>query len=187
MGWAERPVARAPSPTLRLLTLSRLVPLKRVGLAVEAVGLLRARGRDVTLTVAGDGPERAALEARAGSGVRFVGAVAPASLGALFAEADVLVHTAGAGAGRTEGAPVAVLEAMGHGLAVVACDAGGVRELTGDAAVLLAEATTPRALADALDLGPDARRALAARGRARALPWRWDATAAWIEGLVRAG
>jgi len=186
MGWSEAPAARVASETLRLLVLSRLVPVKRVGLAIDVVRVLRARGRDVTLTVAGDGPERASLAARAGEGVHLLGAVDPSSRGALFAHADVLLHTAGPVGGRTEGAPVAVLEAMGHGLAVVACDVGGVRELTGDTAVLFASDASPESLADAIDHLTAPRRAdMAHRARERALPWRWDATAAWVEGLTR--
>lgn len=186
MGWSELPALRVPSDTLRLLVLSRLVPLKRVHLAVDALRILRARGRDVTLTVAGDGPERASLAARAGEGVHLLGAVDPSARGALFAHADVLLHTAGPVGGRTEGAPVAVLEAMGHGLAVVACDTGGLRDLTGDTAVLLANDSSPEALADAVDrLTAAARADMARRARERALPWRWDATAAWVEGLTR--
>mgnify|MGYP003381179313 CR=1 FL=1 len=75
---------------------------------------------------------------------------------------------------------------MGHGLAVVACDPGGLRDLTGDTAVLLANDSSPEALADAVDrLTAAARADMARRARERALPWRWDATAAWVEGLTR--
>jgi glycosyltransferase involved in cell wall biosynthesis len=185
MGWSPFEVARTASPTLRLLVLSRLVPVKRVDRAITAVRILRARGRDVSLTIAGDGPDRASLEAQAGAGVRFLGAVAPADRGRLFAEADVLLHPAGPTGGRTEGAPVAVLEAMGHGLAVVACDAGGVRELTGDTARLVPADASPEALAGAIEgLTPSVRAEFTRRALARALPWRWDATAAWVEGLT---
>lgn len=184
MGWSEDPSPRSCASTLRLLVLARLVAVKRVERVLEAVRVLRARGRAVTLTVAGDGPQRVSLEALAGEGVRFLGAVDPSQRGRLFAEADVLVHMAGPVAGKTEGAPVALLEAMGHGLPVVACDVGGVRELTGDAALLLPVDVSPAVLADALDtLDPPRRNALAARARQRALPWRWDHTAAWIETL----
>ena len=75
---------------------------------------------------------------------------------------------------------------MGHGLAVVACDTGGVRDLTDDTAVLRASDVSPEALADAVDqLTATARADMARRARERALPWRWDATAAWVEGLTR--
>ncbi len=186
MGWVEQPAPRTAAATLRVLTLSRLVPLKRVERVIAAVAMLRARGHDVTLTIAGEGPARRALEAAAGEGTRFLGAVDPAARGELFARADVLVHAAGAIGARTEGAPVAVIEAMGHGLAVVACDAGGVRELTADAALLVPDPAEPTALAAALARLDLSRRAdLGARARARALPWRWDATAAWLEAALR--
>jgi glycosyltransferase involved in cell wall biosynthesis len=186
MGWVEQPAPRTAAAALRVLTLSRLVPLKRVERVIAAVAMLRASGHDVTLTIAGEGPARRALEAAAGEGTRFLGAVDPAARGELFARADVLVHAAGAIGARTEGAPVAVIEAMGHGLAVVACDAGGVRELTADAALLVPDPAEPTALAAALARLDLSRRAdLGARARARALPWRWDATAAWLEAALR--
>jgi glycosyltransferase involved in cell wall biosynthesis len=52
----------------RFLIVSALVPYKRVDLAMEAAG--RA---GFALTVVGDGPERAALERRAGDGIELVG------------------------------------------------------------------------------------------------------------------
>jgi glycosyltransferase involved in cell wall biosynthesis len=46
----------------RLLSVGRLSPPKGYPILLEAVVLLRERGRDVRLTLVGEGPERAALE-----------------------------------------------------------------------------------------------------------------------------
>ena len=196
MGWepstAARPAFDRAGP-LRIAMVSRLVPVKRVEVAVSAVGALASRGVDVTLSVAGDGPLRGALEAHAdrvaAGRVRWLGAVDTSARDALLATSNVFLHTAGAiEGGRTEGAPVSVLEAMGAGLAVVACDAGGVRELVGDAAALVSDDATPAMLADAIaSLDADARSALGDRARERAWPLRWSATAQWLERVLGLG
>ena len=72
----------APSPTVGdyYLSLGRLVPYKRVDLAVQACTRL-----GVPLKVAGSGRDRARLEAMAGPTVQFLGRVPDADLPALFA------------------------------------------------------------------------------------------------------
>ena len=102
------------------VTVSRLVPGKRVELAIEA-----ATEAGQALVVVGDGPERKALEERAasrGTKVVFVGALPRREAIAWIATADVLVHPS-----AMEGAPSVVREARALGVPVVACDAGDVR------------------------------------------------------------
>ncbi|MCC7418304.1 MAG: glycosyltransferase family 4 protein [Acidobacteria bacterium] len=61
---AHAAAIRAQYPArLRLVTVSRLTPGKRLPLAFEAIARLAARGCDVRLLVLGEGPDRAALEA----------------------------------------------------------------------------------------------------------------------------
>jgi len=75
--------------------------------------------------IAGDGPERAPLEARAaGADVRFTGALPPAELAALRAEAGAAVVPSR----FAEILPLAALEAMAAGLPTVAAAAGGLPE-----------------------------------------------------------
>ncbi|MBN8615327.1 MAG: glycosyltransferase family 4 protein, partial [Deltaproteobacteria bacterium] len=104
---------------LRALVLARLVPIKRVELAIAACA-----DAGVELVIAGDGPERLGLErlARARGGrVRFEGTVSPARRDALFAESDVLLAcSAHDPRGVTEGYPVAPREALAHGVVVIA-------------------------------------------------------------------
>jgi glycosyltransferase involved in cell wall biosynthesis len=120
--------------------------------------------------VAGDGPLLADLRARA------AGAQAPVDLlgrredvADLLAAADVVASTA-----VWEGQPLAVQEALALGAALVVTDAGGTREVTGDAAVLVPVGDAGAfAAALAAVLGDDARRAAlrdAARARAATLP-----------------
>lgn len=102
-----------------LVSVSRLAPEKGLDLVVDALGGLPEAERPL-LVLAGDGPERAALAARAeriGVATRFLGALEDAVVVAeLLAAADVFVYAGRQGTNT----PYAVLEAMAAGLAVVA-------------------------------------------------------------------
>jgi len=76
---------------------SRLVPVKATALALHALARLRERGVEATLSIAGDGPLREALEQLAhrlgiAGNVRFLGGVKDMPL--FFSEIDVLLHPA---------------------------------------------------------------------------------------------
>lgn len=105
------------------LVASRLSPEKGVDVAIDA-----CRIAGVPLVIAGDGPERDALEARTsaagGPPVRFLGALAPAELERLRAGAGVALVPS-----RSENFPVAAAEAMAAGVPVAASRVGGLVEL----------------------------------------------------------
>jgi glycosyltransferase involved in cell wall biosynthesis len=105
------------------LVVSRLAPEKGIDVAIDA-----CRVADIKLVVAGDGPERSTLEARAREGaseVRFLGHVDDARLAALRAEAAVaLVPSRSA---ETFG--LAAAEAMAAGLPVAASRVGALPEV----------------------------------------------------------
>ncbi len=96
--------------------------------------------------------------------VDFVTGIGSGELAAHYRAADVLVMLS-----EHEGFGVPLVEAMGHRLPVVAYDAGAVREVVGDAAVLL-DRKYPRrvvgAVTDLLD-DPTARDRLVERGAVR--------------------
>ena len=76
----EHPVKAAPGKfPFRLLFVGAVVAEKGVGDAIEAVAILRAQGKDVTLTIAGSGnvPEFEAQSARMalGNAIKFLGRV----------------------------------------------------------------------------------------------------------------
>jgi glycosyltransferase involved in cell wall biosynthesis len=103
-----------------VLAAGRLSPEKGFDDAIDA-----ARAARVPLVIAGDGPERAPLEARAaGADVHFTGAVLPVELAALRAEAGAAVVPSR----FAEILPLAALEAMAAGLPTVAAAAGGLAE-----------------------------------------------------------
>lgn len=166
-----------------VLSVGRLVPVKRYARALDAMARL-----SLPWVVLGDGPERASLEAEArarGVDARFEGVVGAAERDAWLRRARVFLHTAGEVAGgRGEGAPVAMLEAMGAGAAVVATASGGVAWMLGDVGAVLDGDATGEALAAAVASAwarsPDGVPA----ARERALRWRWEAQAEGVERLL---
>lgn len=171
-----------------VLSLGRLIPLKGIVHAIDAVAALP----DVELVIAGYGPEKEALEERAqktGARVRFVGEVRGAEKDAWLQAADAFVlPSIVLPDGRSEGAPVVLLEAMEHGVPVIASDVGGVGDLVrnGQNGFLVAPAE-PAAITEAL-------RALAHRptrtklgkgARETAALYHWSALAPRLEQLLR--
>jgi glycosyltransferase involved in cell wall biosynthesis len=111
---------------LTLLVMSRLVPIKGVDRAIEAVRGLTG----IRLVIAGVGPERARLETSAPSNVQFLGLLAGLEKAKWLSAADALVvPSMTLPSGRTEGAPTAVIEAMAAGLPIIAHPVGGLPEL----------------------------------------------------------
>lgn len=125
----DRPAARralglAPEAPA-IVSVGRLVALKGHDLVIDA--MLRLPG--VHLLIAGDGPERIALEARArrlgiAGRVHFLGQVRHDDLPGVYSAADALVL-----ASSNEGWPNVLLEAMACGTPVVATDVGGCSEV----------------------------------------------------------
>ena len=110
-----------PAPQGFALVAARLAPEKAVDVAIDAC----ARAR-VPLVIAGDGPERARLEARAlGHDVRFAGRLDPTELAQLRVQAGVAVVTTRA----HETFGLAALEAMAAGLPTVATARGALTDL----------------------------------------------------------
>jgi glycosyltransferase involved in cell wall biosynthesis len=115
---------------------TRLAPEKGVDVAIDA-----CRAAGVPLVIAGDGPERAALEARArGAEVTFLGRLDGVGLARLRADAGVAVLPSRA----HETFGLAAAEAMAAGLPVAATAVGAVPEL------LPAEWLSPAGDTDAL-------------------------------------
>lgn len=125
-------VERADDAPPVILTTARLVPLKGIDVLLEAMVALRRAVPAARLVIAGDGPHRPALQARAAAlglagAVEFLGAVDHARLSALHAGASVFCLPSFA-----EGIPVVLMEAMALGTPVVATEVMGVGELVAD-------------------------------------------------------
>ncbi len=169
--------ARAATEEFRLLSVGRLVEKKGQVHQIDACAELVRRGRPFRLRIIGEGPCRAALEARvaaAGLGARVVldGERSPADVWAAYAWADAFWHTGIVDAqGDRDGLPNVIPEAMACGLPVISSTAGGAGEavLDGVTGLIVADPSNRVALADAVErlAGDEALRAkLGAGGRA---------------------
>jgi glycosyltransferase involved in cell wall biosynthesis len=135
---------------LVVVSAGRLVPDKNFATLIEAVGRADAGGERLRLRIAGTGfeePRLRSLAAERGVRVDFLGAVAPAGMGAFYADADVfaLVST-------FEPFGVVVREAVAAGLPIICSRRAGA---AGDIAregenALLAEPEDVTAIAAAL-------------------------------------
>jgi glycosyltransferase involved in cell wall biosynthesis len=122
------------------LVVSRLVPYKRIDIAVRAFNRLGRR-----LLVVGDGSERKGLARVAGKNIEFLGTVRDELLSELYAKAQAVVFPG------EEDFGLVPLEALASGRPVIAYKAGGVLEtLTGETGVLFSP-QTPEALVRAVE------------------------------------
>jgi glycosyltransferase involved in cell wall biosynthesis len=138
----------------RLVYAGRLSREKGVDVLLRALALFEARAAQVRpiLSVAGDGPERAALEREAEhllppGRVVFMGQLDREALSRCLRESDVCVQPS-----LTEGFSKAWLDAMAYGLPVIASEVGAARAVigsTGERGVLVPPGQ-PEALALAL-------------------------------------
>jgi glycosyltransferase involved in cell wall biosynthesis len=117
----------------RVVSMSRLTKEKGVYELLEAFESVSKRFPDATLSMAGDGPERDAIEMwirkrNLGSKIRLPGYVRGEDKAAVLNKADVFVLPTYHG----EGCPVALLEAMAAGLAVITTAVGGIPDVFAD-------------------------------------------------------
>lgn len=166
--WGENPSLELPADARVLLALGRLVPQKGLDLAVRALPAIRRSHPTAVLVVAGEGPERPALE-RLAAEVGVADAVfLPGRAGdvaALLARAELLVHPS-----RWEGFGLVLLEAMLAARPVVATAVSSIPEIVvdGETGVLVPPEDSD-ALAEAIVRVLDDPGSLGAAGRARAL------------------
>lgn len=124
------------SPSIRLLTVSRIDPRKGLRVLPGTVAALVASGHDVTLDVIGptigqigeteaDAIREAAARAGVADRVRLLGPVALDRLMPIYRDYDLFVLPTGPG----EGIPRVLLEAMAAGLPVVTTGGSGISSL----------------------------------------------------------
>ncbi|MBR2118941.1 MAG: glycosyltransferase family 4 protein [Pseudomonadota bacterium] len=123
--------------------------IKGADLLIEAVARLRADGKPITLTLAGDGEETEALKAlvsrlNLGDAVRFIGHVR-ARFG--FSKGKLLVVPS-----RGDSMPYVVIEAAAAGIPMVAASVGGIPEILGPHTSGLFVANSIGAIADAIEM-----------------------------------
>ncbi|HEX7044867.1 MAG TPA: glycosyltransferase, partial [Burkholderiales bacterium] len=125
---------RAANECVTVATVARLAPVKGIDVALAAVAeVLRERpGLRLRYRVIGGGPLAPMLAQRArelglGGTVEFCGPQDQAAVREVLAGADLFLLPSFA-----EALPIAIMEAMAHGLPVVATDVGSVAELVRD-------------------------------------------------------
>jgi glycosyltransferase involved in cell wall biosynthesis len=129
------------------LIVSRLIPYKRIDLAVRAFNQL-----ELPLVIAGDGRDRKALEALAGPAVTFLGYVPDEDLPDLFARCKAYILPG------VEDFAITPVQVQAAGRPVIAYGAGGALDtvIEGETGAFFSE-MTPEALAKAvLEFDPDA-------------------------------
>jgi glycosyltransferase involved in cell wall biosynthesis len=171
----KTPLAAKTSQGLTLLFLSRLIKEKGIYLLLDAFSLLANQFPELTLIIAGDGPERNAtlnwiqrrsLEHR----VKLTGYLDGREKADTMMKSDIFVLPTYHG----EGCPVALIEAMAMGLAIIATPVGGIGDIveTGVNGILLSNLTSKNISKEIAYLieNPDIRRQLQRAAKDKA--WR---------------
>ena len=136
--------------------------IKGADLVVDAVAQLHARGKPVTLTLAGDGEEMEAIKAQVerlgiAHSVRFIGHVKPRHG---FSKGRLLVVPS-----RADSMPYVVIEAGAAGIPMIAANVGGIPEIFGEHTDALFAPNAPAAMADAIATALDNPDAVQARAK----------------------
>ena len=124
--------ARADSAPFTVSCVGQLQPAKGQHVLLAALAALVGEGRDVRLTLVGDGPDRDALVEHVGrlgltDRVTFTGALNQDEVRAVYDRTDAFVL-----ASFAEGVPVVLMEAMAAGIPCVATRITGIPELIRD-------------------------------------------------------
>jgi glycosyltransferase involved in cell wall biosynthesis len=181
MGVTQPQVAVGPPldrAAARILCPASLIPVKGHEYLIEALGLLRDHGSEFELTLAGDGYLRQTLQARVAAlaltdRVIFLGQVPHERIMSWYERGDfdiVVLPSIDLGNHTHEGIPVSLMEAMAHGIPVIATETGGIPELLAGGAGVLIPPEDAVALAVALEeliRDPSRRSQLGKAGRQR--------------------
>ena len=174
----------------RLVVARNLEPLYDIGTAIRAFARVRAAQPDATLTIAGSGPEAAALaqlcrELKVGSAVHWVGRLDRDQMAALYRDADLSLNPS-----LADNMPNSVLESLASGVPVVSTDVGGVPFLLAHRRTgLLVPPGQPQAMADAvMELFEDAAlyRQLRQAGLAEVQRYTWPRVAPVLATIYQA-
>ncbi len=150
---ADPPAAPPHAPdTPYLLSPARLTAHKGIDVLLRAFAAIAPHHPRLRLVLAGEGDLRRELQALTRSlaihnSVEFAGHLPSAALAARMSHATAIVLPS-----RSEGLPLALLEAMAHGRPIVASAVGGIPEAIQDGETgLLVAPGDPKPLAHALD------------------------------------
>jgi glycosyltransferase involved in cell wall biosynthesis len=141
---------RSPDEPLRIVSARALLQLYRIDALLDALWLLDHDGLNFVCDLAGDGPERAALEALTRAlgleqRVTFHGHIEAAAVESLVAKADIYVSVS-----ESDGVSLALLEAMAIGAIPVLSDIPANRTWVNDGATGAIVDIEPRSIADGI-------------------------------------
>jgi glycosyltransferase involved in cell wall biosynthesis len=170
MGLDFEPLEPSPSPEPRFLVLSRLVPHKRVKIALKTWDSVRPLTGG-TLVIIGDGPEFDNLRALAGPDVEFTGWVDEERKREELSKAWLLIHPA-----HHEGWGTVVMEAAAASVPTLAFDVAGVRDsvVNGVTGYLAANENDFVAKWTTLATNAELRTQMATDAKHRAATFTWD-------------
>jgi glycosyltransferase involved in cell wall biosynthesis len=140
------PIDCAPNAT-DLVFMGELRPVKGIDVLIDAISLLHRKGRNVTLTLVGDGPDREQLQAQIArlgltTSIAFTGAM-PARQALALGHIMVVPS-------RAESLPYVVLETAAAGKPLITTKVGGIPEIYGPLTDSLSPAENSGALAEAI-------------------------------------
>ncbi len=154
--------------------------------ALRAFSAIVEKITQARLTVAGEGPERAALERQAkllgiDTRVNFTGRLDPDRMANLYRSADIMLNTS-----RVDNMPNALLEAMSAGVPIVTTDAGGIPHMVDNGKTALLQPVGDwQAIADAavsLLQQQTLYQELSIQGRKEVARYRWESVRPlWME------
>jgi glycosyltransferase involved in cell wall biosynthesis len=175
------PVVRAADAT-DVVYVGEFRHIKGADLLIDAVARLRADGKPVTLTLAGDGEEIEALKTQIqklglNEAVRFIGHV-KARYG--FSKGKLLVVPS-----RGDSMPYVVIEAAAAGIPMVAANVGGIPEIFGSHTDALFAPNIVSAMADAIEMALEDPAAALVRARSlRERIFQHFSQKAMVEGVL---
>jgi len=173
----RQPSSDAP-PGPHILVARNLEPIYDNTTALRAFHIVKNQFPNARLTIAGSGPERAALEEitrilNIDDAVHFTGRVENEYMPALYRSADVMINPS-----LADNMPISVLEALASGVPIVSTNVGGVPFLVEDGCTaLLIPPGDPQAMAQALIqvlTMPDLARRLSEAGLASVQQYTWQ-------------
>ena len=141
-----------------LISVARLVEFKGLEYSIRAISILQSRGRNVRLTIVGDGPLRKDLvklskELNVTESIIMAGATAHDKIPELLWKSNLfLISSIIDRQGRTEGFGAVILEAMAAGLPVVASAVGGIVDIVNESNGVLIPEKDPKLIADAIEM-----------------------------------
>lgn len=180
MGLEFEALEPAPTDEPRFLVLSRLVPHKRIHLALQMWEFVRPVTGG-TLVIVGDGPEYETLRAQAGSAVEFTGRVDEERKRIELSKAWLLIHPA-----HHEGWGTVVMEAAAASVPTIAFDVPGVRDSIENGRTGSLAADREAFCADwiGLALDTDRRTSMAEAARSRAATFTWERAVSMFERVL---